>query len=153
MNQPTLAHKTLPMNSLVRVTNLDNGKSALLRVNDRGPFVGDRIADLSLGAAKELGVYRAGLAHVKLEVLEAPAPIEHGGRWCVQIGAFSESSEAERLKSRLTRKYHTAKVILFAGPTGDWVRIRPLNDDRQRAFDVAKEIKVNEGGVFLVRLD
>ena len=66
MNQPTAAHKTLPLNSIVRVTNLSNGKSAILRINDRGPFVGDRVIDLSMAAAKDLGVYHSGLAKVRI---------------------------------------------------------------------------------------
>ena len=153
MHALTAAHKTLPLGSVVRVTNLGNGKAALMRITDRGPFVGDRVLDLSLGAAKEIGVYRTGLANVKIEVLDAPKPLDRGGRWCVQIGAFADSDEAARLKSRLMRKYKTAKVIQFAGPTGDWVRIRPWDDDRSRAFEVARDTKVNEAGVFLVRLD
>jgi len=153
MHAITAAHKTLPMNTVIRVTNLSNGKSALMRITDRGPFVGDRVLDLSLGAAKELGVYRTGLANVRIEVLDAPKPLDRGGRWCVQIGAFTDPDEAARLKGKLMRKYSTAKVIQFTGPTGDWVRLRPLNDDRARAFEVARNTQVNEGGVFLVRLD
>lgn len=153
MNQLTAAHKTLPLGSVVRVTNLANGKAALMRITDRGPFVGDRVLDLSLGAAKEIGVYRTGLANVKIEVLDAPKPLDRGGRWCVQIGAFTDSDEASKLKSKLMRKYKSAKVIQFSGPTGDWVRIRPLYDDRERAYEVARDTHVNEGGVFLVRLD
>lgn len=153
MHQLTAAHKTLPMNSVIRVTNLSNGKAAIMRVTDRGPFIGDRVLDLSLGAAKELGVYRTGLANVKIEVLDAPKPLDRGGRWCVQIGAFTDGDEAAKLKSKLMRKYATAKVIQFKGPTGEWVRIRPLADDRAKAFEVARNTKVNEGGVFLVRLD
>ncbi len=153
MHQLTAAHKTLPLNSVVRVTNLSNGKAALMRITDRGPFIGDRVLDLSLGAAKEIGVYRSGLAKVKIEVLDSPKPLDRGGRWCVQIGAFTDSDEATKLKSKLIRKYKTAKVIQFTGPTGDWVRLRPLADDREKAFEVARETKVNEGGVFLVRLD
>src|SRR5438067_11810205 len=86
MNQPTAAHKTLPLNSIVRVTNLKTGKSIVLRINDRGPFVGDRVLDLSMEAAKEIDVYRMGLAPVKIEVLQSPAPLDQGGRWAVQIG-------------------------------------------------------------------
>ena len=153
MNQPTAAHKTLPLNSIVRVTNLKTGKSIVLRINDRGPFVGDRMLDLSMAAAKVIDVYRAGLAQVKLEVLETPAPIETGGRWCVQIGAFTDSDAARRLKSKLMRKYQTAKVIEFSGPTGDWVRIRPAQDDRKKAFEMARDMRAGEGGVFVVRLD
>jgi rare lipoprotein A len=153
MHQPTAAHKTLPLNSIVRVTNLKNGKSIVLRINDRGPFVGDRILDLSMGAAKEIDVYRMGLAPVKIEVLQAPAPLDQGGRWAVQIGAFTDYDEATKLKNKLARKYTASKVIQFTGPTGEWVRIRPPQDDRKRAFELARDTKSSEGGVFLVRLD
>jgi len=153
MYQMTAAHKTLPLNSIVRVTNLKTGKSVVLRINDRGPFVGDRIIDLSLAAAKEIDVWRAGVARVKVEVMQAPKPLSSGGRWAVQIGAFTDSSEASRLKSNLSRKYKTAKVIQFTGPTGEWVRLRPQDDDRQQAQQIARATQVNEGGVFLVRLD
>jgi rare lipoprotein A len=153
MNVPTAAHKTLPLNSIVRVTNLKTGKSIVVRINDRGPFVGDRVLDLSMAAAKAIDVYRAGLATVKIELLETPAPLDTGGRWCVQIGAFTDSDEATQMKSKLMRKYQAAKVIQFAGPTGDWVRIRPPQDDRKKAFEMAHDVRSSEGGVFLVRLD
>ena len=84
----TAAHRTLPLNSMVRVTNLTTGHVAMVRITDRGPFVEDRIVDLSLAAAKAVDVWQPGTAEVKLEVLSAPAAIAQGGRWCVQIGAF-----------------------------------------------------------------
>jgi rare lipoprotein A len=68
--KPTAAHKHLPLPMHVRVKNLDNGRSIIVRVNDRGPFVGDRIIDLSSGAAKQLGFYRKGLAQVKIETVQ-----------------------------------------------------------------------------------
>jgi rare lipoprotein A len=153
MHRLTAAHKTLPLNSIVRVTNPATGDSVTVRINDRGPFIGDRIIDLSLAAAKRIDVWRAGVAKVKVELLSAPAPLDRGGRWAVQIGAFSDRDEAEKLKSKLSRKYQTARVVQFTGPTGEWVRFRPLNDDRRRAYQVAAETRVPEGGVFLVRLD
>jgi rare lipoprotein A len=153
MHQFTAAHKTLPLNSIVRVTNVANGKSVIVRINDRGPFIGTRIIDLSYAAAHEIETWRAGVAKVRVEVLEAPKPLDQGGRWCVQIGAFSDAEEATRLKERLARKYRSANVIQFNGPTGAWVRFRPLNDERTRAVQVANDTKVEEGGVFLVRLD
>lgn len=153
MHQFTAAHKTLPLNSIVRVTNVANGKSVIVRINDRGPFIGTRIIDLSYAAAHEIETWRAGVAKVRVEVLETPKPLDQGGRWCVQIGAFSDEDEAARLKSKLMRKYATAKVIQFSGPTGEWVRLRPANDSRSVAVEVARTTKVNEGGVFLVRLD
>lgn len=152
-NAMTAAHRLLPMNSIVRVTNLKTGQKQIVRITDRGPFVGDRIIDLSAAAAKAVDVWRPGTAKVKLEVLFAPADIEIGGRWCVQVGAFSSQEEAIKLKERLIKRYHTAKVLQFPGPTGYWVRVRVLDDDKSRAQEVAKVITVDEGGVFLVRLD
>lgn len=153
MHQLTAAHKTLPLNSVCRVTNLKNGQSVIVRINDRGPFVGERIIDLSMEAAKQIDLWRAGVAKVRVEVLQAPAPLDSGGRWAVQIGAFKDADDARKLKEKLQRRYHTAKVIQFSGPTGEWVRIRPLNDERSRASEVARDTHVSEGGVFLVRLD
>ncbi len=66
----TAAHRTFPTGSMVRVTNLDNGKNVVVRVNDRGPFVEGRIIDLSYGAAKAIDMLQKGTARVKLEVLE-----------------------------------------------------------------------------------
>jgi rare lipoprotein A len=152
-NAMTAAHRSLPMNSIVRVTNLKTGHQQIVRITDRGPFVEDRIVDLSAAAAKAVDVWRPGTAKVKLEVLYAPADIESGGRWCVQIGAFSRQKDALELKEKLMKRYHTAKVLQFPGPTGFWVRVRVLDDDKKRAQEVAKVINVDEGGVFLVRLD
>mgnify|MGYP001605962198 CR=1 FL=1 len=74
MNEISAAHTTLPLPSMVEVTNLDNGRKLTVRVNDRGPFVGNRIIDLSHAAARELGYDRAGLAHVRVRYL-GPAPL------------------------------------------------------------------------------
>ncbi|HEY3840453.1 MAG TPA: septal ring lytic transglycosylase RlpA family protein [Bryobacteraceae bacterium] len=152
-NAVSAAHRTLPMGSLIRVTNLQTGQTATMRVTDRGPFVPDRVIDLSVGAAKTLGVWRPGTARVRIDVLEAPKPIAQGGRWCVQIGAFSSEHEAVKLQEHLERKYQTANVIEFSGPTGHWVRIRPAGDDRSRAGEIAKELSPKEGEAYLVRLD
>jgi len=152
-NGISAAHRTLPMGSLIRVTNLQTGQSAIMHVTDRGPFVPDRIIDLSIGAAKEVGVWRPGTARVRIDVYDAPHPISTGGRWCVQIGAFSKEHDAVKLEEHLARKYETANVIEFTGPTGHWVRIRPQADDKQRAVEIAKSINPKEGEAYLVRLD
>jgi rare lipoprotein A len=153
MNALTAAHKTLPLNSLVRVTNVKTGDSTVVRITDRGPFVGDRIIDLSLAAAKAVDVWRPGTALVRVEVLSAPAPIATGGRWAVQIGAFQSRQSAAELKSKLMRRYHTAQVLQFTGPTGEWVRVRVQDDDKRRAQELAQATVTPEGGIFLVRLD
>jgi len=154
MNAMTAAHLTLPLGSIVRVTNLKTGHSAVVRITDRGPFVEGRILDLSLAAAKALDVYLPGTARVRLDVLEAPAALDTGGRWAVQIGAFHESREAAELADHLQRRYETARVLKFVSPVGDWwVRVRVLEDDRGRAEGVIREIETSEAQAFLVRLD
>ncbi len=154
MNQLTAAHLTLPLGSTVRVTNLKTGHSTIVRITDRGPFVKGRIVDLSLAAAKQADVWKAGVAPVRLEVLRTPVPSDHGGRWAVQIGSFQDEDDANKLASRLTRRYKTAKVLRFSSPVGDWwVRVRVLKDDRKRAEEVAHETQADADKVFLVRLD
>lgn len=152
-NAVSAAHRTLPLGSLVRVTDLEDGRSAMMRITDRGPFVPGRILDLSRGAAKELGMLRAGTARVRVEVYASPKPIYHGGRWCVQIGAFARERTAKKLEKRLAEKYESANVIEFTGPTGHWVRIRPENGDKNRAIQIVRHIRIEEGAAFLVRLD
>src|SRR6201999_456354 len=101
-NAISAAHRTLPMGSLIRVTNLQTGQSAVMRITDRGPFVPDRVLDLSVGAAKAIGVWRPGTAKVRIDVYEAPKSIAQGGRWCVQIGAFSSGHDAKKLEDHLS---------------------------------------------------
>ncbi|MBI3474833.1 MAG: septal ring lytic transglycosylase RlpA family protein [Acidobacteria bacterium] len=154
MHAMTAAHLTLPLGSIVRVTNVKTGHAAVVRITDRGPFVEGRILDLSLAAAKALDVYQPGVARVRLEVLQVPAPLDTGGRWAVQIGSIGEEKNATDLMEHLQRRYRTAKVLHFASPAGGWwVRVRVLDDDRERAQTLARETETSEGAVFLVRLD
>ena len=152
-NGVSAAHRTLPMGSLIRVTNIKTGQSAVMRVTDRGPFVAGRILDLSIGAAKAVGLWRAGTGEVRIDVFSTPKPMDEGGRWCVQIGAFLHQGSALHLQSELQRQYRTANVVEFAGPTGYWVRIRPENDDRTIAVAIARTLQPAEGEAWLVRLD
>lgn len=154
MHAMTAAHRTLPMGSIVRVTNTKTGDSAVVEITDRGPFVEGRILDLSLAAAKKTGVWRAGVMPVRMEVLRTPAPLDSGGKWAVQIGAFEEEHAANKLASHLSKRYQTARVLCFSSPVGDWwVRVRVPDDERKRAEEIARRTESPEGGVFLVRLD
>jgi rare lipoprotein A len=154
MHAMTAAHRTLPLGSIVRVTNIKTNHSALVRITDRGPFIPGRVLDLSLAAARRLDVWQPGVAEVKVEVMQTPAPIDFGGKWAVQIGGFQDEEEATKLADHLTRRYRTAKVLRFNSPAGDWwVRIRVLDDDRTRAQQLAAETETPQGAVFLVRLD
>jgi rare lipoprotein A len=115
--------------------------------------VNDRIIDLSKAAAEKLDVYRHGTALVKIEVLESPVPIDSGGRWCVQIGAFKSAEVAAQLKETLTRRYQTARILQFTSPIGEeWLRVRVAQDDKKRAEEVIQETHT-DAGMYLVRLD
>ena len=149
----TAAHRTLPMGSLIVVTNLKTGQWSAMRITDRGPFVDGRILDLTIASAKATGIYRAGLARVRVDVYQAPKPIETGGRWCVQIGAFHDEELALKLKSQLQVKYPEASVIEFPGTDSYWVRIRPQGDNRELAETIASRLKPAEGEAFLTRMD
>jgi len=140
MNAMTAAHRTLPLNTIARVTDVKTGDSVLLRITDRGPFVGDRVIDLSRAAARRLSVFQKGVALVRFEVLETPSPIKEGGRWCVQIGAFSDSRDASQLKEKLSRRYRTAKVLQFTSRLGgDWLIARVGECDKNRAQELMRD--------------
>jgi rare lipoprotein A len=154
MHAMTAAHRTLPLGTIVRVTNPENGKSARVRITDRGPFIEGRILDLSRAAADKIGIVQQGTGPVRIEVLKTPEPIEAGGKWAVQIGGFGHEENARDLAGHLSRRYHTAKVLTFSSPAGDWwVRVRVKDDLRARAEEVLRQAKTSEGAVFLVRLD
>src|SRR5579864_4203515 len=94
MNAMTAAHSTMTMGTIVRVTNVKTGDSALVRITDRGPFIPGRVVDLSLAAARKLNIYKQGVAAVRVEVMQTPSPIDSGGRWAVQIGGFPDEDAA-----------------------------------------------------------
>lgn len=162
----TAAHKTLPIPCYVRVTNLDNGRSAIVRVNDRGPFHDDRIIDLSYAAAKKLGVYGRGTANVEVvaidpasyqrNTVEAPAVAHQresaatpAGRAFLQVGAFSSPESAEAHRRRTTgRVSYPVKVnrvndggkTLFkvlVGPFDDQSRLLAAKSELQRQVNLA----------------
>jgi rare lipoprotein A len=154
MHAMTAAHRTYPLGSIVRVTNVKTGHSALVRITDRGPFIPGRVLDLSLAAAHKVDVWQPGVAEVEVELMQTSAPVDSGGKWAVQIGGFPDEHVASKLADRLTRRYRTANVLRFSSPAGDWwIRVRVLDDDHDRAQKLAAETSTSEGAVFLVRLD
>ena len=152
-NALTAAHRTLPFGTLVRVTNLATNESVVAKITDRGPFVQGRTLDLSLAAAKAIGVYRAGVAKVKVEAFAPPGAAETPGRWCVQIGVFIDPADAVQLKNDLKSRYGSARVIEFAGPTGHWVRINPATPDHETAERIADSIHLPDADAYLIRLN
>ena len=149
----TAANRTLPMGSLIVVTNLKTRQASAMRISDRGPFVPDKIIDLTKASAQAIGMYRMGTAPVRVDVYWTPKPIDTGGRWCVQIGAFTSERRADQLKSELERRYPESHVIEFPGERTYWVRIRPQGDDRERAEYIADHVHPSQGEAYLTRLD
>lgn len=134
----TAAHKTLPLPSYVRVTNLDNQKSAIVRVNDRGPFHQDRVIDLSYSAAHKIGMLQRGTARVKLELLKSPAmlaqqtdsvssPVSLARQCYIQILASSDNKRASALQQQVARQWSVPTEVrsgnglhrVLVGPTSD----------------------------------
>lgn len=135
----TAAHKTLPLGAVVRVTNLANGESVMVRITDRGPFSHGRVLDLSESAAKKIDLYRMGVAQVRIEAFTRSTPAVEA-KWCVQTGAFQTEQDALDLKSALARRYVGSRVIEFASATGYWVRIDPIRHDRTEATAIKEWI-------------
>ena len=121
MNGVSAAHRTLPLGTVLSVTNLDNFKSIKVRINDRGPFVKGRVLELSFGAAKELGFASQGTARVKLESLE---DVRDPAVFTVQAAAFAEEENAKTLKARLQRKYETVYIVPYESNVGKFYRVR-----------------------------
>src|SRR5579884_616758 len=154
MHALTAAHRTFPLGSIVRVTNLSSGESVIVRITDRGPFIEGRIIDLSRAAAEKIGLIRRGTGEVRVELLRTPLPLDAGGKWAVQIGGFEREKRAREIADHLTHRYHSAQVLTFNSPAGDWwVRVRVKDDLRARAEEVIRDTRTPEGAVFLVRLD
>ncbi len=135
------ASKTLPLPSYARVTNLQNGKSVIVRVNDRGPFVAGRLIDLSYAAAVKIGIWPKGTGLVEVRgidprkpVAELPPPPVVTARQpgiYLQVGAFSDVDNAERVASRLREANFAPVQVIEAQVNGQRVRrvrVGPLND-------------------------
>jgi len=138
-NGLTAAHKTLPLGTTVRVTNLANNESVVVRITDRGPFVNGRVLDLSEGAAKQIDLYRMGVAKVRIEAFAHPSA-SPTGKWVVQTGAFKSESDAIHLKSALIKRFAGSRVTEFPSSTGYWVRIDPPHYDHTQAEAILRWI-------------
>nr|WP_321401283.1 septal ring lytic transglycosylase RlpA family protein [uncultured Desulfobacter sp.] len=134
----TAAHKTLPMNTWVRVENLENGQETKVRINDRGPFVAGRIIDLSFTAAQQIGIVGPGTARVKVTALgkatayskEDHTPVDFTpvdywkGNFTVQVGAFKVRSNADRYRIKLSQNYLNAHIVPYTDDRGQFYRVR-----------------------------
>jgi len=149
----TAAHRTLPFDTMVRVTNLSNSKSTTVRITDRGPFVENRIIDLSLAAAREIESVGPGVVPVRLEVLgNVDVTV---GFFTVQVGAFHDRGNAERLRDRLSLSYAPIFIQQFDSSDGTFYRVRVgkvSGQDAASAF--AGQLRAKEGfNTLIFRLD
>jgi len=152
----TAAHRTLPFNTVVRVTNLANGEQVDLRVIDRGPFVDDRIIDLSLAGARAIDMVGPGTARVKVEIISAPGNVSvTAGRFAVQVGAFADRANAERLRERLAADYEHISIQDTAGPSGRLFRVRVGSEPNEASAQKLGNKLSGETGLrtFVIRLD
>jgi rare lipoprotein A len=153
MYKLTAAHRTLPFETMVRVTNQNNGKSTVVRITDRGPFVENRIIDLSLAAAREIELVGPGVAPVRVEVLGNVDPTE--GFFTVQVGAFRDRGNAERLRDRLTSSYSPIFIQQYDSPEGVLYRVRVGKiSGEDAAHQFSDHLHDREGLMpFVMRLD
>jgi rare lipoprotein A len=153
MYKMTAAHRTLPFNSMVRVTNLNNGKSTTVRITDRGPFVDNRIIDLSKAAAQEIESIGPGVVPVRIEVLSGPDPFS--GYFTVQVGAFKDKGNADRLKERLSATYAPIYIQQVNLDEGNFYRVRVGRvSGEHEAQKLGDTLRVKEGfAPMILRLD
>ena len=162
----TAAHRTLPFNTVVKVTNESNGRDVEVRINDRGPFIDGRVIDLSLKAAREIDMVRAGVVPVKLAIVREGSPTPRGTSrsagppapapaaiYTIQVGAFEMQDAAEALQRELEKRYRDVSVQTVSTPR-TFYRVRV-----GRAFDLAsaeklsKQLRNESLDPFVVRLD
>jgi rare lipoprotein A len=151
MNALSAAHRTLPLGTMIRVTNLDNFKSIKVRINDRGPFVKNRILDLSLAAARELDFIAQGTARVKLETLQA---VNGSALYTVQAAAFAEEESARMLKERLNKKFKAVAVVPFETNLTKFYRVNVGSyQSEERAEQIASKLALEGFEPIVVRKD
>jgi rare lipoprotein A len=145
------AHRTLPLGTLVRVTNLDNFKSITVRINDRGPFFKSRFLDLSYGAAKELGFVSQGTARVKIETVEA---VRDPAQYTMQAAVFTEEENARMLKERLNTRFGVVSIVPFETNIARFYRVQVgTYASEDRAEQAARKLTLEGLEPVVVRKD
>jgi rare lipoprotein A len=151
MNTMTAAHRTLPFDTVVRVNNLSNGKTVTVRINDRGPFLKDRIIDLSYVAAKQIDMVGPGTARVNLEILKSvpnPFPL------AIQVASFKEEINARKLQVRLKERFAPVALQAYDSSGGTFFRVLVGQfKESHEALAVLKTLRQEKLDGFMVRLD
>ncbi|OSS42563.1 Rare lipoprotein A precursor [Desulfurella amilsii] len=142
MYKLTAASRTLPLNVYTKVTNLDNNRSTVVKINDRGPFVQGRILDLSYEAAKQLGMLQAGVAPVRITVVSPNYYLLAANeKFTIQVGAFTDFKNAFDYRNYLSRYFDSVYINSFYTGKVTYYRVRVgIFDGQQQAQDYAQTI-------------
>ena len=151
MHALTAAHKLMPLGTVAKVTNLENGRSVTVKINDRGPFIDDRIIDLSYGSAGAIDMVETGLAPVEIEVLKWGERISD---FTIQVGSFVIQENAIRLKNRLEQKYADVYIVPYDKDDMKFYRVRVgVMKDIKEAEQLAGELSATGLVTFITRKD
>ena len=168
MEQLTAAHRTLPFQTWVEVTNLSNGKQVDVRINDRGPFAKGRILDLSQAAARDIDMLRAGTARVRFKVIapptpatlplpppappvdSTPVPVASHNCFAVQAGAFADRDRSEALRATLEDHFAPARVVSSSTSPTLWRVIVGHEMTRDHAAELAIRVRQETGAALVV---
>lgn len=161
MYDMTAAHKTLPLGTRVRVTNLENNRSIVVRVNDRGPFVDNRVIDLSYLAASKIGIAQTGLGRVRITALDkndkqsqtsrpdlaeaAMPPDADQPHYTLQMGSFTSRENAVNLREALSSKYQPARIVIFHDNDQTFYRVRLGRYSSREEGERARQKMLTEG--------
>ena len=147
----TAAHKLMPLGTVVKVTNMENGRSVTVKINDRGPFVDNRIIDLSYSAAEALDMVNTGISPVEVEVLEWG---EIFSDFTVQVGSFVVEQNALRLKKKLESKYQYVYIVPFVNNDKKFYRVRVGSvKEIKEAEQLVDELSAEGFVTFITRKD
>jgi rare lipoprotein A len=154
MDKLTAAHRTLPFNTWVRVENIGTGQSVDVRIIDRGPFVNNRVLDLSRAAAEKIALIGPGTARVKIVVIKPPA-VEEAYLFAVQVGIFKSKENADKLQAQLQTRYGIAKAVERQGNPTVWRVLagQELSPEKAEALAVRIRGDISVPEAFVVRLD
>jgi rare lipoprotein A len=147
------AHRTMPFNTWLKVTNVANDKEVNVRVIDRGPFVDGRIIDLSKAAARKIDLLGPGTGRVRLEVIAAPKDIPSNDFYSVQVGAFTVYENAKQARLRYAQRYGAAELRVRRGRVTQWCVLVGKERSMEAAQKLAAQLNVENKTVFVVRLD
>ncbi len=147
----TAAHKLMPLGTVAKITNLDNGRSVVVKINDRGPFVDGRVIDLSYSAASEIDMVKEGVSKVEIKVLKWGESLSD---FTVQVGSFVVEENAQKLKAKLNRKYKNVHMITYETNDNKYYRVRVgSTKDIRKAELIAERLSEEGFSFFITRKD